>query len=163
MSLSFALGVSLNQLCYQLISPTRTNQWTIISSFKARGGGDCKAWYVLPKLWLMAKVLCVCKCSQGLRKVITVLSMLVEVWWVEVVSRLRLSSSARQSKHKNHIKAAEPGHSAPVYWFVILLQRLITVGLQRAGWPSARNLKVEVWNSCQAKWKNKQTNQSVHC
>lgn len=47
------------------------------------------------------------------------------------VSRVHLPFSARQSKHRNHIKAAEPGHSAPVYWFVILLQRLITVGLQR--------------------------------
>lgn len=77
------------------------------------------------------------------------------------VDRVHLPSSAWQNKHRNHIKAAEPGRSAPVDWFVILLQRLITVGIQRAGCPSVRNLKVKVWNSCQAKWKNKQTNQSA--
>lgn len=89
-------------ISYPVISSTRTrtSQWTVFSSFEATGGGDCRVWYVLPKLWLMAKILCVCKCSQGLRKVITVLAMLVEVWWVEVVSRLHLSSSARQSKHR---------------------------------------------------------------
>lgn len=124
---------------------------------------------------MTAKLHCVSKCSQCFRKAITVLSMLAVLQRVEVdppgcdvplgspghVSRAHLPSSEWQSKHRNHIKAAEPGHSAPVYWFVIFLQRLITVGFQRAGWPSARNLKVEVWNSCQAKRTNKQTNQSV--
>ena len=59
-------------------------------------------------------------------------------------SRVHRPFSERQSKHSSHIKAAEAGHSTPVYWFVIPLHRLITVGLQRASCPSAKNLKVEV-------------------
>lgn len=61
-----------------------------------------------------------------LQKVLSVRAV-VQQWRCDVplsslayVSRAHLPSSAWQSKHRNHIKAAEPGHSAPVYWFVIL-------------------------------------------
>lgn len=57
------------------------------------------------------------------------------------VSRAHLPSSAWQSKHRNHIKAAEPGHSAPVYWFVILPPKVNYRGVSKGRQPICKEFE----------------------
>lgn len=127
-----------------------------------------------------ARVLTVKKCSQCFRKTITAPPMLVEFVVCQTPTGVSpppppAPSSHRETRTRRQSSppfqcTQEPHQSSwarpqcPCGLVCYSPPKVnYSGGFKGLAWPSVRDLKVKVWNSCQAKWKNKQTDQSAQC